>query len=181
MKKFLDNVFKPYIFPLILLIIGAYLKIGDNFKGATEFFSTQSELIAETFNYQFYVWEILIYLATAYFILFIVRKIRAGKGQSKETKKMLNVIKNSPKKMHVVNEYNGDKYLYKYKANVDEEEYIFDKFQAFCLNCRDKPIVMEDNMYDGSFTCQCNRRLEYEFNRNVKNQIKSEFESHKLR
>lgn len=177
MKKFSDNVFKPYIFPIILLIIGAYLKIGDNFKGATEFFAEQSNSILKSFNYQFYVWEILIYLASAYLILFVVQKIRKGKGETRETKRMRNVIKKSPNKMNVENKSTGDKYLFKFKASVEDEEYVLDKLQAYCLNCQDKPIVMDNNRYDGTITCQCNRQLEYEFSRNVRNQIKSELEA----
>lgn len=177
MKKFLDNIFKPYIFPILLLVVGAYLKIGDNFKGVTDFFAEQSSSILKSFNYQFYVWEILIYLASAYFILFLIRKIRKGKGESKETKRMQKVIRNSPNKMNVVNQITGDKYLFKFKANVVDEEYTLDKLQAFCLNCQDKPIVMDNNRYDGILSCQCNRKLEYEFSRNVRNQIKSELEA----
>lgn len=57
MKNFSENIFRPYLFPIVLLLIGAYIKTGDNLQIVSIFFSNSSIGFVNFFNYQFYLWE----------------------------------------------------------------------------------------------------------------------------
>ena len=91
MKSFIDNIFKPYLFPLLLLIFGAYLKVGDNLKSVGEFFSNSTNSFIKFFSYQFYLWEVIFYLV----VIFILRKIfkLIFQSKSKKERQMLKAIK----------------------------------------------------------------------------------------
>jgi hypothetical protein len=71
MKPFLNNIFKPYIFPVLLLIFGAYIKLGDNLKTVGEFFLNSKNSFIKFFSYQFFLWEIILYLI----VIFILGKL----------------------------------------------------------------------------------------------------------
>ncbi|MDO6473727.1 hypothetical protein [Maribacter sp. 1_MG-2023] len=180
MKSFLDKIFKPYIFPIIIVVIGAYLKIGQNFNSVVEFFSDTSSSFLNSFNYQFYVWEILLYLISSYIVLYIIKLIRNGKGHSKETKKLLKLIRNSPNKINITETGSDNKYFFSFKADVKDEEIKIEKLQAYCLNCRDEKLKMAEKYY-GGFECNCGRNFDYNFSRDIRNLIISKIESGTLK
>ncbi|RCW23126.1 hypothetical protein DFO77_1492 [Marinilabilia salmonicolor] len=125
MTNFFDNVFKPYIFPILLLIFGAYIKVGDNLKSIGEFFSNSTNSFINFFSYQFYLWEVILYLV----VIFILRRIYKllFKSNSKKERQMIKAIKRVPTNFPVTISGTPDEYLFKFKAIVNKEEYHIEK------------------------------------------------------
>ncbi|WP_080779565.1 hypothetical protein [Chryseobacterium phocaeense] len=172
MKKFLDEVFKPYFFATFLIILAAYLKIDENIKSLTNWFSDNTNSFINFFSRQLSLWQIIICFGIAYLISRIYKSF-ASKN-SKQERKMLKAIKVFPK-YHEANFDTGDRFLIKFKLSVLDEEYIFDKLTPYCSNCNPSPIMMSKYGY-GDFICSCGRNLNYEHLKHIKSRILTEVE-----
>lgn len=168
MKSFIDNIFKPYLFPLLLLIFGAYLKVGDNLKSVGEFFSNSTNSFIKFFSYQFYLWEVIFYLV----VIFILRKIfkLIFQSKSKKERQMLKAIKKVPKDFPVKINGTTDEYVFKYKATVENEEYYFESIVPYCQNCSNSSIRMTKK-YLGDYRCNCGKEVDYQVIQDVKSRI----------
>lgn len=172
MKKFFDNIFKPYIFPIIILIIGAFIRTSENLKSITIFFKNSTSKFLNIFNTQFYLWEVILYLIII-FILQFIYKIIFNKHTKKE-RRMLKAIKNSPD--FILIDVDGkSKYKIKFKASVNNEEYEIVNMIAYCNNCREDFLRMTKE-YFGDFSCNCGRKLEYKLLRDVESKIITDLE-----
>lgn len=171
MKKFFDNIFKPYIFPIIILIIGAFLKTADNLKSVTLFFKDSTSKFLNFFNSQFYLWEVILYLIVIYIIRFIYNfffnKI------SKKERIMLKAIKKSPD-FTLIQVDNHHKFKVKFKASVKDENYKI-VMTPYCNNCSNDFIRMTEG-YLADFTCNCGSKLEYKVLRDVESRIITDLE-----
>ena len=174
MTKTIKENFKSYIFPVILLFVGAYLKPEEHLTSITNFFSNSSNSFLQLFNHQFYLWEILLYLT----ILFIVfGAIRMFKNQySKKEKKMRNAIKKYGNEHSVSINGTSDKYVFKFNAVIENEEYFLEKLRAYCNNCNTTPILMS-KVYAGNFRCNCGKELDYNLQKDVKSRIITDLEN----
>lgn len=168
MKNFFDNVFKPYIFPILLLILGAYIKVGDNLKSIGDFFSNSTNSFIKFFSYQFYLWEVILYLV----VIFILRRIYKllFKSKSKKERKMLKAIKKVSENFPVTINGTPDKYLFKFKAVVNNEEYHIEKLTPYCMNCSDSPIRMTEK-YPAGNRCNCGKEIDYRIKQDVESRI----------
>jgi hypothetical protein len=167
MKKFLDNVFKPYLFPLIVLIIGAYLKAGKNLSGLTNFFSESSNSFIKFFSRQFYVWEVILYFLVVFILIRLYRLI--FKRKSNKENKMIKATKRILHEMEC--HINGtDKFLFKYDPKVIDEEYFIDNLRPYCMNCSPSPLRMTKRGY-GDFRCNCGKKVDYRLKKDVESRI----------
>nr|WP_321230748.1 hypothetical protein [uncultured Psychroserpens sp.] len=173
MKKFLDKIFKPYIFPVIILIIGAYLKIADNLNAVTEYFLESSSNFIKFFSYQFYLWEVILYLI----IIFLFSKIYklVFKSKSKKEKLMLKAIKKYPLNYIATITGTSDKFSFKYSLSVENEVYKITDFRPYCPNCNDKPIRMSTYGYS-DFKCNCGKMVDYRLCKDIKSHIVTDLE-----
>ena len=173
MKKFLDNVFKPYIFPFIILIIGVYLKAGENFSAVTKFFSESTNGFINFFSGQLYVWEIILYLSATFIFLKLYKYIFRRK--SKKERKMHKALKrvNHEKEFHITN--TTDKFLFKFDPKVIDEEYFIDNLRPYCMNCSQSSLRMTKRGY-GDFRCNCGKEVDYQLKRDVESRIINELE-----
>ncbi len=168
MKKFLDNVFKPYLFPLIILIIGAYLKAGENLSGVTNFFSESTNSFIKFFSRQFYVWEVILYFLLVFILIRAYRLV--FKGKSKKEKSMIRATKRIPHEMKFHINGTNFKFLFKYDPKVIDEEYFIDNLRPYCMNCSPNPLRMTERGY-GDFRCNCGKEVDYNLKRDVESRI----------
>lgn len=176
MKKKFNEYFKNYIFPILLLIIGAYIELAENFQSITNFFKESSSKFLKFFDISFYLWEIILYL-----IVFIVIKLIYNKifnSQSKETKRKLNAIKKSPDFINISVD-NRHKFKLKYKATVENEDYVISNIKAYCNNCTDDVILMR-NTYFQDYECNCGTKLAWKTVQDVKSRIITDIEKNEL-
>ena len=168
MKKFIDNVFKPYLFPMIILIIGAYLKAGENFSGVTKFFSESTNNFIKFFSRQFYVWEVILYFLVVFIIIRLYRFV--FKRKSKKEKSMVKSIKRIPHEREFHINGTNNKFLFKFDPKVIDEEYSIDNLRPYCMNCSPIPLRMTEGGY-GHFRCNCGKEVEYQLIRDVESRI----------
>ena len=173
MKKFFDDIFKPYIFPIIILIAGAYLKTGDNLKSVTNFFLDSSNGFIKFFSNQFYLWEVILYAI----IIFLFSKSYGliFKSKSKKEKKMLKAIKKYPSNYNAEINGTSDNFVFKYSISVKNEEYKIENLRPYCSNCTEKPIRMSTFAY-GDFKCNCGKEIDYRLCKDVKSRIITDLE-----
>lgn len=168
MKKFLDNIFKPYLFPLIILIIGAYLKAGENLSGVTNFFYENTNYFIKFFSRQFYVWEVILYYLVVFILIRLYRFV--FKIKSKKEKSMVKATKRIPHEMEFQIIGTNDKFLFKYDPKVIDEEYFIDNLRPYCLNCSPSSLRMTERGY-GEFRCNCGKEVDYYLKRDVESRI----------
>ncbi|MCR9172897.1 MAG: hypothetical protein NXI10_10410 [bacterium] len=173
MKNFIDNIFKPFIFPLILLILGALLNAGENLSSVTSFFAESSNKFLKFFDHQFYLWEIILYLSAILILSRVIRLIQ-GSRSSKE-KLMLRTLERMPNEKPITINGTNYRFVFKYKARVSNEEYIIDKLHPYCHNCQELPVRMTSVGY-GDFRCNCGKEINYDLCRDVESRIVSELE-----
>lgn len=168
MKNFIDNVFKPYIFPILLLIFGAYIKVGDNLKSVGEFFSNSTNSFIKFFSYQFYLWEVIFYLV----VIFILRRLYKSifQSRSKKERQMLKAIKRVSTDFPVTISGTPDKYLFKFKAIVKNEEFHIEKLIPYCTNCTEYAIRMTEK-YPAGNRCNCGKEIDYRIKQDVESRI----------
>ena len=169
MKSFLEKVFKPYIFPLIILIIGAYLKAGENLKSVSSFFSNSSNSFFKFLSRQFFLWEVILYLIVVFLFIRFYKLI--FKHKSKKEKRMQKAIKKIPHEHNVSIKQSTDKYLFKFEPKVINEKYFIDNFRPYCQNCSAVPLRM--SIYGGysEFRCNCGRIVGFNLCQDVKSRI----------
>ncbi|WP_185290288.1 hypothetical protein [Chryseobacterium lactis] len=172
MKKFFDEVFKPYVFATFLIILAAFLKIDKNINGLTEWFSQSTNSFINFFSRQLFLWQIILCFGIAYLISCLYKIFVTS--TTKEERKMLRAIKKSSN-YHNAEFDNGDNYQIRFKLSVKDEEYVFDKFAPYCKNCSHSPILMSSYAL-GDFTCNCGRYLKYEHTKHIKSRIITEVE-----
>ena len=175
MKNFFDNVFKPYLFPVIILFGGAYLKAGENLKTVTEFFSKSSNGFIKFFSSHLFLWEVLIYLLIAY--LFIKVGKRIIKPKSKRERKMLRAIRRTPHEYQVTFNGSPDRYLFKFEPIVSDGDYFLDNFRPYCQNCNPSPVRMSVNGGYDEFRCNCGRIIGFTLCQDVRSRITTMIES----
>lgn len=168
MKKFLDHVFKPYIFPIVILIIGVYLKTGENLKSVTSFFSNSTNSFIKFFSNQFYLWEVILYLLVVFLVLKTYRLI--FKKKSKKERAMLHAIKKVPHDFPVTIIGTADKYIFKFDPIVEGDAYQIYNLRPYCLNCSPKPIRMTEVRF-GDFRCNCGKEIDFSVCQDVKSRI----------
>ncbi|MFY0604801.1 MAG: hypothetical protein JXQ93_12755 [Flavobacteriaceae bacterium] len=168
MKKFLDKIFKPYIFPIILLIAGAFLKTGENLKGVTSFFSDSTNKFIRFFSTELYLWEIILYLIV-FFILVGLYKLTFKQKTSKE-RKMLRAIKRTPKEFPVQVNGSDRKFIFKFEPTIGSKGYYIKNLWPYCLNCTPKPLRMTEFGY-GDFRCNCGEEIDFRLSEDVKSRI----------
>jgi hypothetical protein len=173
MKKFFDNIFKPYLFPVILLVVGAYIKTAENLDFITKYFSDTSNKFLNFFNHQFYLWELIFYIAIMFFLLRLYRFF--FKRQTRRHKLMLKAIKNIGTEKPINITGTTDKFLFKFKPIVEEETYVISELHPYCQNCSNHPIRMTEQGY-GDFRCNCGKQIDYRLCRDVESRIISEIE-----
>ena len=172
MKKFFDNIFKPYIFPIIILILGAFIKTSQNLNDVTLFFKNSTSKFLNFFNSQFYLWEVIFYLIIIYIFRFLFKLI--FRKHNKKERQMLKAIAKSPD-FTLIDVDNKHKYKIKFKAIVKNEEYEIENMVAYCNNCSGDFIRMTKK-YFGDFTCNCGRTLTYKIQQDVESRIITDIE-----
>ncbi|MEN2402597.1 hypothetical protein GKZ90_0022600 [Flavobacterium sp. MC2016-06] len=173
MKTFFEKIFKPYIFPIIILIIGAYLKTGENLNVITDYFLQSSNSFIKFFGRQFYLWEVIFYLI----IIFIISKVYKLIFNSKSSmeKKMLKAIKKYPLRYNVTITGTTDEFVFKYSLLVENEKYRINDLRPYCSNCSEKSIRMATFSY-GDFKCNCGKYIDYRLCQDIKSRIITDLE-----
>ncbi|RNA61484.1 hypothetical protein D1631_05825 [Chryseobacterium nematophagum] len=95
MKKFLNEVFKPYLFPVVLSFLAVFFRESLDFEPIKEFFSSSSSSFLKFFSVELYLWQIIIYGIAIYLILKMYSLI--FESRSKKERKMLRAIRRAPK------------------------------------------------------------------------------------
>lgn len=173
MKQFFEKIFKPYIFPIIILIIGAYLKTGENLNSITAYFLKSSNGFIRFFSHQFYLWEVILYLI----IIFTVSKFYKliYKSKSSKEKKMLKAIKQYPTSYIAQIKGTSDEFIFKYSLSVENEKYQINDLRPYCSNCTDKSIRMSTFAYS-DFKCNCGKEIDYRLCKDIKSRIITDLE-----
>jgi hypothetical protein len=173
MKKFFDNFFKPYLFPILLLVIGAYIKTAENLSFITKFFSENSSKFLNLFSYQFYLWELILYLVGMFVLLRIYKYF--FKRQTRRQRVMLKALKgiSTEKPINIIG--TADKFIFKFRPTVEDENYAINDLYPYCQNCTNHPIRMTEFGY-GDFRCNCGKQVDYRLCRDVESRIISEIE-----
>ncbi|WP_315056822.1 hypothetical protein [Chryseobacterium indoltheticum] len=167
MKKFLDDGFKPYLFPILLAFLAVYFREALDFEPITRFFGDSSSKIANFFNAQLYLWQIILYGVIIYIIVKIYSLI--FRSNSKEERKKFRAIRKAPKE-HKADFDNGKTYFFKYKLYVDAGDYHFESFTPYCLNCNQEPLRMSRYAYS-DYKCNCGSYLGHAHIKDVKSRI----------
>ena len=63
-----------------------------------------------------------------------------------------------------------DKYVFKYKANIRDEEYHIQNLTPYCCNCTNLPLRMTSVGF-GDFKCNCEKEIGYQLCRDVESRI----------
>ena len=167
MEKFLDKVFKPYIFPIILLIAGAFLKASENLKGVSSFFSESTNNFIKFFSTELYLWEMILYILL-FFILAGAYKMIFKRKTAKE-RAMLKAVKKIPADFPVNINGSHQKFIFRHNIIVGKEYYI-KNLRPYCLNCTEKPLRMTEIGY-GDYRCNCGEEVGYRLSEDVKSRI----------
>jgi hypothetical protein len=83
---------------------------------------------------------------------------------------MLKAIKRVPNNFPVIINGTTDKYLFKFKVTVENEEYYFEKIVPYCQNCSTTPLRMTEK-YFGGYRCNCGKEVDYQVIKDVKSRI----------
>lgn len=169
MKKFFDEIFKPYLFPLIMLFIGAYVKAGENLKGITKFFSESTNSFLKIFSRQYYVWEVMLYFLIAVILIRLYRYFFNNK--SKKERSMIRATKRIQHEIPIDINGTNDSFLFKFDPKVIGGQYFIDNLRPYCKNCHSKPIRMTERPYSHSFRCNCGKEVSNDLVRNMKDRI----------
>lgn len=168
MKKFLDDGFKPYLFPVILAFLTVFFRESLDFKPITKFFSSSSTSnFLNFFSAELYVWQIIISGSIIYLSLKVFNRIFNSK--TKEERKKLNAIKNYPPIFNVTTEKN-EKIQIKFKLKVLDDDYTFEKFIPYCQNCDPEFRRMSRHGYT-EFRCNCGTFINHILTRDIKSAI----------
>lgn len=173
MKNFLDDVFKPYLYPLIILIIGVYLKVGENLSSVTNFFSESTNGFINFFSKQFYIWEVILCFLVGFIILKLYKYF--FKRKSKRERIMTKAINriDHEREFHIIN--TTDKFLFKFEPKVINEKYFIDDLRPYCINCSQSSLRMTKRGY-GDFRCNCGKEVGYQLKRDVETRIINDLE-----
>jgi hypothetical protein len=174
MKRIFDNVFKPYLFPILILFGGAYLKAGENLKIVTDFFSKSSYGFINFFSSQLFLWEVVIYFFIAYLFIKLLKRFFASK--SKREGKMLRAIKKSPHEYPISIIDSNDRFIFKFDPVITNNDYFLNNFRAYCHNCSSKGIRMSENGFD-QFRCNCGKKVDFMLCQDVRSSVITMLES----
>ncbi|MBE7649090.1 hypothetical protein J2Q11_00130 [Tenacibaculum finnmarkense genomovar finnmarkense] len=163
----LKEIFKTYIFPIILLLIGAYIKAGENLKSITDYFSNSTSKLLNLLDYQFHLWQIIVFI-----VLFSILKVAIRKKSINETKREKK-MKKSIKKIgdeHLVYINNStDSFLFKFNAKVKNERYKILDLRPYCKNNHEL-ILMTELCY-GEYKCNCGKEINHNLFKDVESGI----------
>lgn len=174
MKNFFDNFFKPYIFPILILIAGAFLRKGENLDSISKYFSKSTNSFLQFFSTQFYLWEVILYMT----IIFVLTKVYNLIFKSKTSREriMLRAIKKAPLTYDIDIRDTTDKFLFKYQLSIDDGEYSVDNLVPYCKNCSPRPVRMSTYSL-GDFRCNCGKYVDYGLCKDVKSGIITHIEA----
>ncbi len=158
MKKFFDNVFKPYVFPILLLFIGVFIKELLNLTVINNFFKNSSFTFLKFLNTQLSLWVvILMYIA----ILFLTKVINSKfKRLSKIEKLKKKAITQSPSFIDFGGNNNKVIGRVHYSATVSNNDYNITIDKCYCKQCSGGFLRMKKD-YDGEYECICGNTLDY--------------------
>lgn len=158
MKKFFDNVFKPYIFPILLLFIGVLIKELLDLTVINNFFKNSSFTFLKFLNTQLSLWMvILIYIA----ILFLTKVINSKFKRLSKIEKLKNkAIKHSPSFIDFGENDNNVTVRVHFSAIVFNNDYRITIDKCYCKECTGDFLRMKKD-YDGEYKCICGNTLDY--------------------
>ncbi len=173
MKKFFDNVFKPYIFPILLLFIGVLIKESLDLTVINNFFKNSSFTFFKFLNTQLSLWiVILMYIA----ILFLTKVINSKfKRVSKSERLKRKAIKNSPS---FIDFHDNDHKIIgrvHFSAKVSRNDYNITIDKCYCKECTGDFLRMKKD-YMGEYECICNNTLDHNKLNNIKAVIVTKLE-----
>ncbi|MFP3598646.1 hypothetical protein [Chryseobacterium sp. SIMBA_029] len=176
MKDIKENWLSKFVFPVFIGFLTVYFREALDFKVITEFLGNNSSKFANFFNSQLYLWQIILYGSLIYFLAKLYSKI--FNSRSKEERRKANAIKSYPP-VFKVKTVDNENYHIKFKLNVRDEDYVFDKFIPYCENCQSEPMRMTRyNLTE--FRCSCRRQLDHTIVRDIKSHIKTEVEKYEI-
>jgi hypothetical protein len=174
MKKFFNNIFKPLIFPIITLFIGAYINTGENLEKISSFFLDSSNRLIGFFSNQLYLWEIILYLIIIYALIRAYRLIFQTK--SKKEKRMIQATKEISHEHTAVMGENAERYKFRFEPKVINERYVIQNMRVYCINCSETPLKMSRHAVLYYKCGSCERQIHEQLLTDVKNRIISNLE-----